>query len=148
MFCFVIASISELVDLQCFSVTQICMWNCKEYMLIIYFFHNCPPPFFLLVEFDRVLRVWGTHYQTPLKIKAVGSCCHGLNPYNVWVRLHSALNYSALFLQALLSACCLVKPDTPKHERRTCKQSLGVLDHLDLFFSLVWTLKIIVAMPS
>ncbi len=98
----------------------------------------------LLVE---VLRVWGAHYRTLLKMKAVETCIHGLNPYNVWVRLHSALNYSALYLQAILSACCLVKAATPKHESRTCKLSLGVLDCLACFY-LVWTLKIIVAKPS
>lgn len=89
------------------------------------------------MEFDRDLRVWGAHYRTWIEMKAVGTCCHGLNPYNVWVRLQTALNYSALYLQALLSTCCLVKAATPKHESRTCKQSLGVLDSLGLFFSCV-----------
>lgn len=26
---------------QCFSVAQMCMRNCKEFKLMIYFFHNC-----------------------------------------------------------------------------------------------------------
>lgn len=107
-----------------------CTWNCMEF--------NCPTFFFFLLRsFCRNLtdiRVWGAHYQTPLKMKAVGTCCHGLNPYNVWVRLLSTLNYSALYLQALLSACCSVKAATPKHESRTCKQSLGDLDCSGLFF--------------
>lgn len=53
----------------------------------------------------------------PLKMKAVATCWHGLDPYDVWVRLHSALNYSALYLQALLSCCCLVKAAAHKLEK-------------------------------
>lgn len=81
---------------------------------------------------------------SPLKMKAVATCCHGLDPYNVWVRLHSALNYSALYLQALLSRCCLVKAAAPNMKSRTCKQSLMFLGYRGLFIShVVWSLKII-----